>query len=529
MIEYAHAMGNSVGNLQDYWQTIEKYDVLQGGFIWDWVDQSLEYINEDGIKYWAYGIDFHPDLPTDGNFLNNGLMNPNREPHPHAFEVKKVYQAIRFHQQEQNNLKFSVENRYDFIDIAKFDLHWKIEADGEMYAQGQQALPSVKPSDSAALSLKLPKLPASDNKEYFITLSAVISEPQGLLNTGHELAFEQFALPVAFASKTNSAPDSLLKMTKLKESNNNITFSNKQTTISFNKVNGWLSQLNHQNETLLLEPLKANFWRAPTDNDLGNDMPSWAGIWQNAAKNLNLDSFTEKKISNGFEISTKYRSADFDGYYHVSYTVKNNGQIIVDVNFTLASGQKLAKLPRFGMQLTMPGKFKKLSWFGRGPHESYADRKTSAAISLYKSLVIDQIHHYARPQENANKTDVRWIALKNNQGIGLLAQGEKLLSASAWPYKQSDIDFIKGKDGTASASGLVPVTTKHGAEVPIRDLVTVNIDHKQMGVGGDTSWGRLVHEQYTIPAKDYSYRFTLVPFDESTKDIAKLARSRQAN
>jgi beta-galactosidase len=181
------------------------------------------------------------------------------------------------------------------------------------------------------------------------------------------------------------------------------------------------------------------------------------------------------------------------------------------------------------MQLTMPGKFKKLSWFGRGPHESYADRKTSAAISLYKSLVNEQIHHYARPQENANKTDVRWIALKNNQGIGLLAQGEKLLNASAWPYKQSDIDFIKGKDGTASASGLVPVTTKHGAEVPIRDLVTVNIDHKQMGVGGDTSWGRLVHEQYTIPAKDYRYRFTLVPFDESTKDIAKLARSRQAN
>ena len=529
MIEYAHAMGNSVGNLKDYWQVIEEYDVLQGGFIWDWVDQSLEYVNEDGIKYWAYGIDFHPDLPTDGNFLNNGLMNPNREPHPHAFEVKKVYQAIRFHQQEQNNLKFSVENRYDFIDIAKFDLHWKIEADGKLYAQGQQALPSVKPSDSAALSLKLPKLPASDNKEYFITLSAVISEPQGLLNTGHELAFEQFALPVAFASKTNSAPDSLLKMTKLKESNNNITFSNKQTTISFNKVNGWLSQLNHQNETLLLEPLKANFWRAPTDNDLGNDMPSWAGIWQNAANNLNLDSFTEKKISNGFEISTKYSSADFDGYYHVSYTVKNNGQIIVDVNFTLASGQKLAKLPRFGMQLTMPGKFKKLSWFGRGPHESYVDRKTSAAISLYKSLVNEQIHHYARPQENANKTDVRWIALKNNQGIGLLAQGEKLLSASAWPYKQSDIDFIKGKDGTASASGLVPVTTKHGAEVPIRDLVTVNIDHKQMGVGGDTSWGRLVHEQYTIPAKDYRYRFTLVPFDESTKDIAKLARSRQAN
>jgi len=149
---------------------------------------------------------------------------------------------------------------------------------------------------------------------------------------------------------------------------------------------------------------------------------------------------------------------------------------------------------------------------------------------LYKSLVNDQIHHYVRPQENANKTDVRWIALKDSNGLGLLAVGDQVLSASAWPYKQSDIDFIAGKDGEASASGLVPVTSKRGAEVPIRDLVTVNIDHKQMGVGGDTSWGRLVHAQYTIPAKSYQYGFTLVPFSlqtpvNATVKIAELARA----
>lgn len=537
MIEYAHAMGNSVGNLKDYWQVIEKYDVLQGGFIWDWVDQSLEYTNEDGVKYWAYGKDFHPDLPTDGNFLNNGLMNPNREPHPHAFEVKKVYQAIRFHQKDNSATEFSVENRYDFINIEQYDLHWKIEADGQLFSQGQQALPSVKPSKIAALSLKLPKLPVSDNKEYFITLSAVVAKPQGLLPTGHELAFEQFKLPVSFANKLKAASDNSVTnkqivnnvMAKTEESANNITFSNKQTSVSFDKKTGWLSQYNHNNEALLLAPLKANFWRAPTDNDLGNGMQDWASVWQTASNKLQLSSFASKEVAQGFEVITSYKLPDFSGVYQVNYTINNKGEIKVDVKLTLAPEQKLPNLPRFGMQLTMPGEFKKLSWFGRGPHESYADRKTSAAISVYKSLVTEQIHHYARPQENANKTDVRWMALKNSQGLGLLALGENALNTSAWPYKQSDIDFINGKDGSASASGLVPVTTKHGAEVPMRDLVTVNIDHKQMGVGGDTSWGRLVHAQYTIPAQDYQYSFTLIPFTHTTKDIAELARSRKAH
>ena len=526
MIEYAHAMGNSVGNLKDYWQVIEKYDVLQGGFIWDWVDQSLEYTNEDGVKYWAYGKDFHPDLPTDGNFLNNGLMNPNREPHPHAFEVKKVYQAIRFHQLAENSTDFSIENRYDFIDIAQYDLHWKIEADGKLFSQGQQAIPSVKPSKKATLSLKLPALPASDNKEYFITLSAVLAKPQGLLPTGHELAFEQFKLPVALSSSPKLITDKVMKKTS--ESANKLTFSNKFTTISFNKKTGWLSHYDYQGESLLLSPLKANFWRAPTDNDLGNGMQNWAGIWQTANDKLRLSSFTSKKVNQGFDVSASYKSSDFSGGYQVKYSIRDNGQIKVSVKLTIAPGQKLPNLPRLGMQLAMPGEFKQMSWFGRGPHESYADRKTSAAISLYKGLVKDQIHHYARPQENANKTDVRWMALKNSQGLGLLAVGEKTLNTSAWPYKQSDIDFINGKDGSESASGLVPVTTKHGAEVPIRDLVTVNIDHKQMGVGGDTSWGRLVHKQYTIPAKDYHYSFTLIPFNKATTNIAELARTVNA-
>ena len=527
MIEYAHAMGNSVGNLKDYWEVIEKYDVLQGGFIWDWVDQSLEYTNENGVKFWAYGKDFHPDLPSDGNFLNNGLMSADRKPHPHAFEVKKVYQAIRFSAQDINKGHYLVENRYDFIDIEKFDLQWKIEADGELFSQGHQSLPSVSPSKKAMINLSLPKLPKRDNKEYFIILSAVLREPQGLLAAGHELAFEQFQLPVHFVATETKSSGAVIKV---KQDNNALTFNNGETQATFSKKTGLLSQYMHKNNHLLQNALTPNFWRAPTDNDLGNSMQKWAAIWQTASDNLVLKSFTHQKVADGFKVISDYKTSDFKGSFQVEYVIYNSGQIHIQNNLTIESGQELPNLPRLGMQLTMPGEFQQLSWFGRGPHENYADRKTSAQISLYKSLVKDQIHHYVRPQENANKTDVRWIALKNNNDLGLLAVGDQVLNASAWPYKQSDIDFIAGKDGEASASGLVPVTSKRGAEVPIRDLVTVNIDHKQMGVGGDTSWGRLVHTQYTIPAKSYQYGFTLTPFSlqDSVKANVKIAELARA-
>jgi beta-galactosidase len=531
MIEYAHAMGNSVGNLKDYWQVIEKYDVLQGGFIWDWVDQSLEYTNENGVKFWAYGKDFHPDLPSDGNFLNNGLMTPDRQPHPHAFEVKKVYQAIRFSAQDINEGHYTVENRYDFIDLALFDIQWKIEADGELLFQGHQALPSIAPGEKTVINLPLPQLPSSDSKEYFITLTAVIREPDGLLAAGHELAFEQFKLPIQLV--LNESETSKSTMAVKQNNNKSIILNNGDTTATFDKKSGWLTQYTYKNKLLLKSPLIANFWRAPTDNDLGNGMQTWAALWQTASDKLVLKSLTSQKITEGVKVVSLYQTSGFKGNYRVEYVIYNNGQIHVQNNLTIESGQALPNLPRLGMQLSMPGEFQQLSWFGRGPHENYADRKTSAPISLYKALVKNQIHHYARPQENANKTDVRWLALKDSNSLGLLAVGDQVLNASAWPYKQSDIDFIAGKDGEASASGLVPVTSKRGAEVPMRDLITVNIDHKQMGVGGDTSWGRLVHAQYTIPAKNYHYGFTLVPFnlketDNISAKIADLARTVNA-
>ncbi len=520
MIEYAHAMGNSVGNLKDYWQTIEKYKVLQGGFIWDWADQALQYTNENGVKYWAYGKDFHPELPTDGNFLNNGLMTADRQPHPHAYEVKKVYQPIRFFQSDKPN-QFTIENRHDFIGLSRFDLHWQIKADGKLIAQGNNPMPKVKPEEKQTITLDLPKLPHADNKEYFILLSAKLNQADGLLTAGHEIAYQQFQLPV----KLQSAQPEITKHTTqiVKNDRQQLILQHGDNQYQFDKSSGWLSNIKLANQSLLQAPLTANFWRAPTDNDLGNDMQNWAAIWQKMTASLTLADFSYNAENHAIEV--KYLSKLLPGSFKVKYQITDQGYLHVNSKLTLDTPNKLPNLPRFGMQLTLEQSFNNISWFGRGPVENYADRKTSANIDLYKMPVAEQIHHYVRPQENANKTDVRWVALTNRQNIGLLAVGDKLLNTSAWPYLQSDIDFIAGKDGEQSASGLIPVTTKHSIDISQRNLVTFNIDDKQMGVGGDTSWGRLVHPQYTIEAKTMSYGFTLVPISNTEIPLASFART----
>jgi len=529
MIEYAHAMGNSVGNLQDYWDVIEKFDVLQGGFIWDWVDQSLEYTNSNGVKYWAYGKDFHPDLPSDGNFLNNGLVNPNREPHPHLFEVKKVYQPVRFQALDLAKAKFSITNKFTFSNLNSYDLQWQLIRGGVAITQGHQGMPDIAAGETKTVTLNniLSYLPKQSDKEYFITLKMIVNEPKPLLDKGHEVAFEQFKLPVKVSllkhkvTKVAKKEGTALTLTQGDES---ITISNDKVVIAFEQKSGWLQRYDYLGKPiisdLVSQPFKANFWRAPTDNDLGNGLQKRAKIWQEAANSLQLTKLSSQRIISpsvskaqaDVVVTAVYNSKHFKGDYQVSYQVSINGNVHVSSALNLAENQELPDIPRIGMQLIMPGDYQFIRWYGRGPHESYADRKTSAAVGIYQLPIKEQIHHYSRPQENANKTDVRWLTITAPSGAGLLSVGDKLLSVSAWPYLQEDIDFIAGKDGSASASGLVPVTTKHGGELLMRNLVTVNLDHKQMGVGGDTSWGRLVHEQYRLPAKSYQYGFTLVPF-----------------
>ena len=525
MIEYAHAMGNSVGNLQDYWDAIDRYAVLQGGFIWDWVDQSLEYSSSGGQKYWAYGKDFHPDLPTDGNFLNNGLVNPDRVPHPHAWEVRTVYQPVRFSMPDAGGTSVTIENRHDFVALDRYDLVWSIEADGSEVQSGHMPMPAVAAGSSADVSLPIKRLPGWSDREYFLMLSVELRNDDGLLKAGHEVASGQVQLAVERQPSPTELPSRGRYL--LSATDESLEFDNGTYAATVNKTSGWLSAIEADGRPLLNAEMRPNFWRAPTDNDLGNNMHQWAAQWQSAAARLVLDSLEVTEEESATVVTTLHRSPDFSGGLETTYRFLDQGPIRVTSSLTIGRGQSLPDLPRFGMQLVVPGALHHLSWFGRGPHESYADRKTSALVSQYQVDVRTDEHGYIRPQENGNRTDLRWLAVTDADGFGLLAVGEDLLSGGAWPYLQSDIDFADG-DASESASGLVPVTSKHAIDVPIRDLVTLNVDLMQMGVGGDTSWGRPVHDQYRIPPGDYEYSFTLVPV-VAGQDLGSFARIVRAS
>ncbi len=511
MIEYCHAMGNSVGNLQDYWNVIEKYPSLQGGFIWDWVDQSLEYTNDKGVKYLAYGHDYHPDLPTDGNFLNNGLVDPFREPHPHLNEVKKVYAPIKFKAVNLDQLEFEIINKYYFRSLDHVNINWSLLENGIVVSQGTVGTISLPPQMKQVFSINKKDIQQKNGKEYFIKINAVTNQKNTLLPLAHEIAWEQFRLP--FSPGITNTPTNRFPGLEIAANEYNITISGDEFTISLDAQTGAIQSYIYKNTPLLYGSPIPNFWRPPTDNDLGNGMHKWAAIWKDVGKEISStisEPFEKSGDNIQFEVTHKLPE-EIGAKVVVAYTVFPSG--IITLNYSFQPTKKdLPKVPRVGMQLLMPEEFKFMKWYGRGPHETYWDRKSSGQIAQWKGKVWDQLHRYSRPQETGNKTDVRWMSLTNKNGVGIKVKtNSKALSMSAWPLEMESLDFVAGKKGAESASGLVPVTSKHGAELSTGNFITWNIDYKQMGLGGDTSWGRLVHDKYTLPVKAYDYSFSLIP------------------
>ncbi|MBI9068583.1 MAG: DUF4981 domain-containing protein [Salinivirgaceae bacterium] len=510
MIEYAHAMGNSVGNLQDYWDAIESYPNLQGGFIWDWVDQSLEYTNEKGIKYFAYGNDLHPSLPTDGNFLNNGLMNPYREPHPHAFEVKKVYQPAKIELLDFLKGEVKITNKYFFKDFSDLYMNWELLENGIVIKKGYLQNLEIQAQKSKILNVNLGSFKPIKGSEYYLSFSLCKSKETNFLLINHEVAWEQFKLKGFKTEFIEAVSENTLE---LKTEKSAYVISNNQTLISVDKETGNLNSWIVNDKELIVEYFKPNFWRAPTDNDLGNGMHEWAKVWQDASNNYQAE-LIEKPIKTliGYSYSIKYLLPEFIAEVIIDYELFSTGVMEVKMHFK-ALKEDLPNLPRLGMSVKLTNDFKYTSWYGKGPHETYWDRKTSGKIGIWKGQIKDQFHSYARPQETGNKTDVRWMQISNNDNFNLTLHStdSNLLSTSIWPFGIDELDFKPASSGSESASGLVPLGAKHGAEIQTQNFVQWNIDHLQMGVGGDTSWGRLVHGEYTIPAKEYNYRFVLVP------------------
>ncbi len=488
MCEYAHAMGNSTGNFQDLFDVVRSSPHLQGGFIWDWVDQGILTQDEDGRPYWAYGGDFGArDRQNDENFCINGLVQPDRTPHPGLAEVKKVYQDIRFSAFDPATASFTVENHFHYRNLSDYDFSWQLLADGSVAATGSFDL-SVKPGATGRVRLTLPALDPA--KEYYLNVFARSRTATEVVPAGHEVAREQFEVARATAAPAagKGAPVAAV------ETDREYVFDcGDGARIAFSKHRGDLSDYTVGGRRVV-DGMEPNFWRAVTDNDWGAGIHQRLNAWRCAGSNRRLTSLSAA----GNELRAEYRLPEVDATLAVVYTVYAGG--VMDVHVALDGGDDMPELMRMGMQLTLGRHYDNFSYYGRGPLENYSDRHTASFVGLWAGKVADEFYPYIRPQETGNHTDVRYASLADDAGHGLLVTGHGPLNVSALDVTPSDLDPGLSKH------------QMHNSDVNhSRSHVYFNIDLVQRGVAGDTGWGAEPYEQYRLRDRHYSYGFTMSP------------------
>lgn len=506
LCEYEHAMGNSVGNLQDYWDVIEKYKVLQGGCIWDWMDQGLEKKTIYGETFWAYGGDYG-DFPNDNNFCINGLIRPDRSPNPSLYEVKKVYQNIQVEPIDLVDGKIRIKNKFNFLNLSNVIAKWELKEEGNTAIKGELTNLKIEPGEAKLFDLNFGKIKLKDNTEYWLNIVFELKAKTIWAKEGHVLAWNQFAMPFQKVEDGNK----FVKLNDLpniayKENCEKIQVSGNDFIVVVSKRTGAIESINKNGAEFVSTPLHSNFWRAQVDNDRGNKMNERLLVWKTAAENQivkNVKIIQDNAEIVNIVIQSRINSLDAD--CEISYKIDGNCDIVVS-NKLIYGDKDLPEMPRFGMQMGLPKEYQQIKWYGRGPHESYWDRKTSAAVGVYSKLLDEMVHDYIRPQENGNRTDVRWMTLQNSKGEGLLVVGLPLLNVSVWPYTQQEIE-----------------NAEHPFELPKLTTITLNIDYKQMGVGGDNSWGAKPHEKYLMKDKKYSYSYRIRPFgsEESIDELIK--------
>ena len=526
MCEYAHAMGNSTGNLQDYWDVIEKYPKLQGAFVWDWVDQGLLKTDENGEKYWAYGGDFGEEgVPSDGNFCCNGLTWPDRTGKPGLAEVKKVYQYVGFKPVDLKAGLISVKNKYDFTNLSDFGFDWEVVSDGSVIQSGKVPLPDFQPGKELNIMIPVEKINPAPGAEYFLNLIISRSEAWGILPEDHVYATEQFKLPVEGMAVPLKQDN--LAVLQTKTSGNKLEVGGTGMLLIFNLESGKLESFKYKEKELLLKGPEPDFWRPPTDNDYGYNMDKKLAIWKKAGERMKVTGADIRQPGMGKVVVVfRYDIPGTEGEkiagYSSTYTILGSADVIISNSFAKISGS-LPEIPRMGMQMQLPVEFSNLKWYGRGPHENYVDRKTSAFVGLYESTVTDQYVPYIRPQENGYKTDTRWLSLTDDNGTGILVSGNPVLCFAALNNVHDDFESPKGKLSQYRKDAKSANT--HTNDVKPRDLVNLNIDLGQMGVGGDDSWGAEIHKQYRLLGNKYEYSFRLRPVVKED-DVLKLAKER---
>ena len=525
LCEYAHAMGNSVGNLQDYWDVIEKYPKLQGGFIWDWVDQGLMKTNENGEKFWAYGGDWGEEgMPSDGIFCINGLVWPDREGHPSLHEVKKVYQYVGFEPVDLARGLIKITNKYDFTNLSVFSFDYEIVSDGSAIQSGKLTFPDFRPKEEKLVDIPISKIDPAPGSEYFLNIRVSRSDEWNYVPEDHIYATAQFKLPAE--GRAVSAIRDEMAVLQTNTVDNKLEVSGNEMKIVFDLEKGRMESFLFRNKELISKAPEPDFWRAPTDNDYGNRMDRRLGVWRKAGERTNVRRVNILRPELGRVVVTiEYDIPDPEGRkvagLVTSYTIYGSADVVVKNQFSKVSGT-VPELPRMGMQMRLPEEFVNLKWFGRGPHENYSDRKTSADVGLYESTADEQYIPYIRPQENGYKTDTRWLTLTNENGTGLLITGNPLICFSALRNTHEDFE---SPGNLAQFRKDAKSANTHTTDVKPGDFVKLNVDYGQMGVGGDDSWGAMIHPQYRLLERNYEYSFRMRPIVKED-DIWKLSKER---
>jgi beta-galactosidase len=505
LCEYVHAQGNSVGSLQEYWDVFERYPNVLGGFIWDFVDQGLRKTYEDGKEFWGYGGDFG-DERNDGNFCINGIVLPDRHPHPALFEVKKVYQNIKVIPVDLINGKVKILNNYNFLSLDFVDIRWELTANGIKIQEGKLERLNIESKESRDFTIPFTQPELSPNTEYHLRIVFLLGEDTLWAKKGHILAWDQFKIPYDIPVEPEIVI-SKMDNVELKESENDFEINGNNFKVIIGKKSGVIESYYFNNTEILSSALIPNFWRAPTDNDIRDfrreQNRNYDKRWKEASRNRVTSKMELEQIKpQVIRINVEFIVINSEEPLKIVYNIYGNGVIIIRNEFT-----PIHRMIRFGMQASIPKEYNKMTWYGKGPHETMFDRKTGAAIGIYSDSIENLIHPYVRPQENGNRTDVRWVMMTNNNGNGLLISdvGGTKLSVSAWPYSMEDLE-----------------SAKHNHELPSREFITFNIDYKQCGVG--TFW---YHRKYMLEGnKKYSYIFLLRGYTSDMGDINVIAQKK---
>ncbi len=497
--EYAHAMGNSVGNLADYWETIEKYPALQGGFIWDWVDQGIAAKNENGIDYYAYGGDLEPEgSRNDNNFCINGLVGPDRAPNPHLHEVKKVYQNVSVVALDAAKGKFEINNKFFFSNLHEYIVSYEILADGKVVDTKTLDSVDIEPQSKKAIEIQFDAV-KNDGREYFVNFYFKQKEETDLLAEGHVVASEQILIKTGNANDIEESKGEL----QLTESDSELEIKAGETVITFSKKEGMLQALSYKGEKLIKQGPSPDFWRVPTDNDYGYGLVQKMGVWKYANEGAKLVNFEVVKVAaNKVVIKVEREMPKVNLTYFTEYHINASGVVEVRNSIIQAPNFKKPNLPRVGNQLVINANLENVQWYGRGPWENYTDRKTSAFVGIYNNTVDGLYFPYIRPQENGYRTDVRWVKFQNEK-VGITITGDDVLCFGAQYYKKSD--YCNEADKKKNL--------QHQFDLKKRDEIYLNIDYGMMGVGGDNSWGDEPHLIYQLLPHEYYYNYTIKAFE----------------